>query len=484
MGGEAAGVVVEVGAGVTGLGVGDRVVGLVGGGFGPVAVAEEIGLVRVPDGWSFEEAATVPGAFLTAFYGLLDLAGLRSGGSVLVHAGAGGVGMAAIQVAQHLGVEVFATASEGKWDTLRSLGIAEDHIASSRTVEFEARFAGVTGGRGVDVVLNSLAGEFVDASARLLRPGGRFIEMGKLDIRDAESFPGLVYRAFDVMDPGPVRLREILAVLMELFEAGALRPLPVSAWDVRRGREAFRHMSQAKHVGKIVLTMPRRFDPDGTVLVTGGTGGLGAVFARHLVAGYGVRHLVLASRRGLDEPGATELHAELAGCGVRVSVVACDVADRDAAAALVASIPAEHPLTAVIHTAGVVDDGVIGSLTPQRLSAVLRPKVDGAWHLHELTRDLDLAAFVVFSSAAGTLGSAGQGNYAAANVFLDALAQHRQASGRAGVSLAWGLWAQDTGITGGLAEADWRRMARAGTPALSTRQGLASFDTAMSSTEP
>ncbi|HEX8005255.1 MAG TPA: SDR family NAD(P)-dependent oxidoreductase, partial [Trebonia sp.] len=344
-------------------------------------------------------------------------------------------------------------------------------------LEFEERF----GGRGIDVVLNSLTGEFIDASARLLRPGGRFIEMGKLDIRDQDQFPGLTYRWFDMLDAGPERLREILAELMELFAAGELRPLPVTAWDVRRGREAFRLMSQARHTGKIVLTMPRRWNPDGTVLITGGTGGLGALFARHLVAEHDVRHLLLVSRRGLEAAGARELERELAAQGAHVTVAACDMADRDAVAGLLAGIGTEHPLTAVIHAAGILDDGTIASLTPERLQSVLRPKVDAAWHLHELTADLDLAGFVVFSSVAGVMGTAGQGNYAAANVWLDGLMAHRRAQGLAGLSLAWGLWSQATGMTGGMSQADVQRMTAAGLLLITTEQGLALFDAALAS---
>ncbi|MEV4383940.1 acyltransferase domain-containing protein, partial [Streptosporangium sp. NPDC049644] len=306
MGGEAAGVVLEVGPGVEDLRPGDRVVCLTEGAFGPVATSTHV-LSKIPDGISFEQAATIPVTFLTAYYGLMDLAGLREGERLLVHAGTGGVGMAAIQLAQRLGVEVFATASPAKWEVLRSLGIPDDHIASSRSAEFEERFREVCGERGIDVVLNSLTGELIDASARLLRPGGRFVEMGKLDIRDQGQFPGLVYHWFDMLDAGFERLQQILAELMELFAAGELRPLPFTAWDVRRGREAFRFMSQARHTGKIVLTMPRAWEPEGTVLITGGTGGLGALFARHVVAERGVRHLLLTSRRGLDAPGALEL---------------------------------------------------------------------------------------------------------------------------------------------------------------------------------
>ncbi|WP_181468369.1 type I polyketide synthase [Streptomyces sp. Amel2xB2] len=226
------------------------------------------------------------------------------------------------------------------------------------------------------------------------------------------------------------------------------------------------------------------WDPDGTVLITGGTGGLGAELARHLVAVRGVRHLLLASRRGPDAPEALALRAELTAHGADVTVTACDTADRTAVDALVAGVPSRHPLTAVVHAAGVLDDGVVPSLTGERLDAVLRPKVDGAWNLHEATRGLPLAAFVTYSSVAGVMGAAGQANYAAANAFLDALAQYRTACGLPGQSLAWGPWAQETGgaraggLTRSLSEQDMRRMGRSGMPPLTTEEGLALFDAA------
>jgi malonyl CoA-acyl carrier protein transacylase len=482
-GSEAAGVVVETGPEATTLKPGDRVTGMLFGGFGPLGVVDERYLARIPDDWSWETAASVPLVFLTAYHALVDLAKIRPGERVLIHSGAGGVGMAAIGLAHHLGAEVFATASESKQDTLRSLGVAEDHIASSRTTEFERAFAEVCGGRGVDVVLNSLSGEFTDASLRLLEKGGRFLEMGKTDVRDPASLPGLSYQAFDLGWVDPDRIQHMLGELLGLFDANALRPLPVRRWDVRRAREAFRFMSLAKHVGKIVLTMPPRWDPDGTVLITGGTGGLAGELAKHLVADRGVRHLLLASRRGLDAPGAPELRDELAARGAEVTITACDIADRAAADGLVAAVPAGHPLTAVVHTAGVLDDGVVGSLTPERMDTVLRPKVDGAWNLHEATRDLGLAAFVVYSSVSGVLGSAGQANYAAGNVFLDALAQHRRGQGLPAQSLAWGAWEQSTGMTGTLDDRDLDRIGDSGMPPLPVERGLALFDTAVTTDE-
>ncbi|MFD4697914.1 type I polyketide synthase [Streptomyces niveus] len=224
-------------------------------------------------------------------------------------------------------------------------------------------------------------------------------------------------------------------------------------------------------------------DPAGTVLITGGTGALGRTVARHLVRTHGVRRLTLLSRRGPRAPGAGELVAELAVMGAETTVVKCDAADREALAGVLAGIPAEHPLTAVFHLAGVLDDAVVMSLTAERIDSVLRPKADAARHLHDLTRDLDLSAFVLFSSAAGTLGTPGQGAYAAANSFLDALAAHRRAQGLAAVSLAWGLWAQPEGMAGDLDEAHLRRIARAGMTPLTEQDALPLLDSACATGE-
>ncbi|MGW2397363.1 SDR family NAD(P)-dependent oxidoreductase [Kitasatospora sp. NPDC001664] len=483
IGAEAAGTVVETGPGVTRLAVGDRVAGLVQGTLGPVAVTDHRLLVKVPRSWSDAEAATVPVAFLTAHHGLYGLAGLKRGESVLVHAATGGVGQAAVQLARQGGAVVHGTASPAKWEVLRGLGVEEDRIASSRTLDFEAAFRSATEGRGVDVVLNALAGEFTDASLRLLAPGGRFVEMGKTDQRDpatvAAGHGGAAYLAFDLFDVHPDRIAEIFAELEGLFAAGELTPLPVLSQDVRQAPQALRRLSQARHTGKLALTLPRPLADRGTVLVTGGTGALGALVARRLVTHHGVRHLLLASRQGVNAPGAPELLAELARLGAVATATSADIGDPAAVEALVAAVPAEHPLTAVVHTAGVLDDTVLTSLTPERLRTVARPKAEGAWHLHRATEHLELAAFVLFSSAVALLGNPGQANYAAANAQLDALAQHRRVRGLPAASLAWGVWAEAGGMAAGLGAAESERLAATGLAPMTDEQGLALFDAAL-----
>ncbi|HEY2264150.1 MAG TPA: SDR family NAD(P)-dependent oxidoreductase, partial [Streptosporangiaceae bacterium] len=490
LGSEVAGLVLATGPGVTGLARGDRVAGLAEDGFGPVAVADARLLARIPDGWSFARAASVPVAFATAWYALAEVAGARPGQRLLVHAAAGGVGMAAVAVGQYLGLEVFATASPGKHAVLAGMGLDAAHVASSRDAGFEAAFAAATGGAGVDIVLNALAGELTDASLRLLPGGGTFIELGKTDVRDpaavARDHPGVGYWAFGLSEVSPVRLGQVLAQVVSLLAAGDLALPPVRCWDVRRAPEALRFMSQARHAGKLVLTIPP--DPAaprqaGTALVTGGTGTLGALVAGHLAATGRARTLVLVSRSGPAAPGAAALAASLAARGTAVRVTACDVASRSGLAAVLDRIRPSCPLTMVVHAAGLLDDAVTGSLTPVRVETVMGPKAEAARYLHELTAGADLEAFVLFSSVAAVVGSAGQGSYAAANAYLDALAAARRAAGLPAVSLAWGLWMYRSGIGRDLDRSRVAHIGSSGMTDLSAADGLALLDMALARDE-
>ncbi|WP_371675376.1 SDR family NAD(P)-dependent oxidoreductase [Streptomyces sp. NBC_01276] len=484
IGSEAAGIITETGPGVTRFTPGDRVFGLFPASIANTAVTDHRMATHTPHHLTHTQAATLPVVYLTAYYALHDLAHIQPGQKLLIHAATGGVGMAALQLARHWNIEVFATASPHKWPTLRAMGLDDDHIASSRTLDFEQHFLNTTHNTGVDVILDSLAGDFVDASLRLLPHGGHFLEMGKTDIRDpqtiARTHPGTTYQAFDLQaDTTPDHIQHMLTHLTHLLTQQAITPLPTTTWNTHQAPQALRHLRQARHTGKIALTHPTPLNPNGTILITGGTGTLGAHTARHLITHHNAKHIHLISRQGPHTPTAQQLHTELTNLGAHTTITACDTTDRDALARLLDGIPDEHPLTAVVHTAGVLDDTLLDGLTPERLHDVLRPKVDAAWNLHELTRHADLSAFVLFSSIAGTLGNAGQANYAAANTFLDALAEYRRSQGLPGSSLAWGLWDQSSGMTGALDETSRARIGRSGVAPMPVEEALALLDAAL-----
>ncbi|WP_274910692.1 SDR family NAD(P)-dependent oxidoreductase [Streptomyces sp. WZ-12] len=293
-------------------------------------------------------------------------------------------------------------------------------------------------------------------------------------VRSAQSEHPGSYLLLDLDPAGPAAAGDTVAPM----DLAALLAAGETQVALRGGAPTVARLTRATAAPATAAHPLRAWDRDGTVLITGGTGGLGGLLARHLVTGHGIKHLLLAGRRGPDAPGATALRDELAALGAEVTLAACDVADRTALDRLLAQLPQEHPLTAVVHTAGVLEDATLGTLTPAQLDTVLRPKVDAAWHLHRATRDLDLAGFVLYSSIAGITGGPGQGNYAAGNAFLDALAAHRAAQGLPGLSLAWGPWRKDVGMTGTLGAADLARLERSGQPPLAPEQGLALFDEA------
>ncbi|HHO51892.1 MAG TPA: SDR family NAD(P)-dependent oxidoreductase, partial [Deltaproteobacteria bacterium] len=418
--------------------------------------------------------ATIALAYLTSLYGLEEVAGVRSGERVLVHAATGGVGMAAVCVARSLGAEVLGTCSDAKRPLLRRMGV--EQLASSRDASF-------TELGPVDVVLNALTGELVDAGLQMLRPGGRFLEMGKRDLRDPEQlhqrFPHLRYLPFDLWDAGPERLAQLLQRLVSRVEDRTYPPLPTRSWPAILAPAALGHMARARHTGKLALRPVGQERTDGAWVITGGLGALGLILARWLIE-RGVRHLVLLGRRGAQTPGATEALAELSAGGAEVVARAVDVADEAALAEALEALPL--PLRGVVHAAGIVDDGLLADQTPERVAAVLAPKVAGAWNLHVLTQDADLDAFLVLSSASGTLGAAGQGPYAAANSFLDALVRSRRARGLPAQGLAFGPWA--VGMAGAVGDAVQQGWARAGLEPLSVERGLALLDAGWAHPQP
>ena len=489
MGSEIAGVVTETGPGVTGLAAGDRVLGLADGGFGPVAVTDARLLAPVPAGWSFAQAAAVPVAFPTAWYALVDLAGARPGQRLLVHAAAGGVGMAAVAIARHLGLEVYGTASPGKHAVLAGLGLDAAHVASSRTAEFEGEFLAATGGAGMDIVLNALAGELTDASLRLLPRGGTFVEMGKTDLRDpAQVAAGPSGRRptgrSSLAEAGPDRLGEILAQVTGLLAARGA------------GRAAGAGVGCAAGAGGVPVHVPgpahRQDRADhpagsggaarepGTVLVTGGTGTLGGLVAGHLAgdrAGRGSwcwpagparpRRAWPRWPRAWPRPGP--------GCRwPRVTPPTgprwpgCWPASRRAC-----------PLTGVVHAAGVLDDGVTGSLTPARVDAVMRPKADAAWHLHELTARRGPGRVRAVLLGRGDVRQRGAGELRGGERVPGRAG--RPAAGRRGCPRSrWrgGCGPMPARMTGHLGGGDRARMTRGGVAALSAAEGLALLDAA------
>ncbi|WP_420392341.1 type I polyketide synthase [Acuticoccus sp.] len=462
LGMECAGTVECVGDGVTDLAPGDPVLA-----FAPAAFASHVtvradAVVRRPDGLSAEAAATMPVAFLTAYYALVELARLEEGETVLVHGGAGGVGLAALQVARWRGARVFATAgSPEKRALLEALGA--ERVFSSRDLTFADEALGATGGTGVDVVLNSLAGEAMVRSLDALRPFGRFCELGKRDFYEDTRLGlrpfrrNLSYFGIDadqLLRHRPALARRLLADIVGMVEAGDLAPLPYRVFAADGVKDAFRLMQSAQHVGKIVVTAPSPpsaatarppiVDPKKAYLLVGGTSGFGFATARWLAA-RGARHLVLASRSGVGGDEVARAIDAMRADGVAVEVAVLDVTDAATVRGLVEKITAERPLGGVWHMAMVLDDALLGALDAARHEAVLAPKVLGAAALEAATADVALDHFVLYSSLTVAFGNPGQANYVAANAALEAVARRRRAEGRPALAVAWGA-ISDVGV--------------------------------------
>jgi len=460
LGDECSGRVISVGKAVTAFKPGDEVIASGAGCFRSHLTIPDACAIRKPARLSFEEAATIPVAFMTAWHALHNLGRIRRGESILIHSAAGGVGLAAMQIAKLAGAEIYATAgNKEKRKYLRRLGARQ--VFDSRTTAFAAQVRSATKGRGVDLVLNSLAGDAIAKGLSALAPGGRFLEIGKRDIYANTAIGLRPLRnnvSMHVIDMGQIlsgsrsEVQNLLQSVMKLFRSGALLPLPYSLLPFSRAAEAFRQMAQAKHIGKIVLSAKNdriepirklpleriEFSRKGSYLITGGLGGFGLEVARWLVS-RGARNLVLAGRSGASTPEARRAVAALRRKGVKVTVAKADISDASQVERLMRAIASgETPLRGIFHAAMVIDDGILTQLTPARFTRVLAPKAAGAWNLHQASLKLPLDYFVLFSSVSSLLGTPGQANYVAANCFLDALAHHRRALSLPALAINWG----------------------------------------------
>jgi len=493
LGSECAGRIVAVGDGVEGFRPGDLVIAAGDGAFASHMTTRAWFVAPWPLGWTAAEAACLPVVFVTAWYALSELGRLSGGERVLVHAAAGGVGMAAIQWAHHVGAEVFATAgTPEKRALVESLGVK--YVSDSRSLRFVDDVLRWTNGEGVDVVLNSLSGAFIPRSLELLREFGRFVELGVTDYqanRMLGTRPFLRNLSFSLLDlrglmsGRPARLQHMIQHVVGLANDGVFTPLPYRAFPISAVGDGFRFMATGQHTGKIVVTLA---DPqarvltcagviggaDATYVIAGGLGGLGLVLARWLVE-RGARHLVLIGRRGAEQRAQSEAMGRLAAAGAEVEIARGDIADRAFVARLFDDLQARgRSVRGIVHAAGVLDDALLEQQDGARLARVLAPKVAGAWNLHQQSTRWRLDFFVLYSSAASLVGSPGQSNYAAANAFLDALARHRRTNGLPGLSIAWGAFSEV-----GMAAAQQNRGGRLegrGVRSLTPDEGLAAFD--------
>ncbi|MYB56380.1 MAG: SDR family NAD(P)-dependent oxidoreductase [Gemmatimonadetes bacterium] len=483
LGREMCGYILEVGSDVSTISVGDHIVGLGFGAFGAQMVTREELVAPAPSGFSVTGLATVPSAFVSAALSF-ELSGLEAGDRVLIHAGSGGVGLAAIQLVQAAGAEVFATVSAPKQAYLRSLGV--EHIFDSRQTAFGEEILEATNGEGIDVVLNSLTGEgFIDASLSCLKHGGRFVELARRDILSEEEMAAVRPDvAYDILEldvlkkTDPAWVGRVLRDIMARLSSGELKTITHSRWPLAEAGAALSFMRAARHIGKIVVTTPPilkdKLRQDRTYLVTGGLGGIGCAVADWL-ADRGAGAIALNGRRAPD-PEAEEVIRRLRERGVTVQVEIADVTDAAAIDEMMARIDETlPPLGGVIHSVGVLSDGALTNQSWERFETVLWPKVLGAWHLHRATLDRDLDMFVLFSSRVGVMGNPGQANHASANAFLDQLAGHRRAMGLPGQAIAWGAWSEIGEAAEQRERIDQQRSALGGrwfTP----QQGIRAFD--------
>jgi acyl transferase domain-containing protein/NADPH:quinone reductase-like Zn-dependent oxidoreductase/NAD(P)-dependent dehydrogenase (short-subunit alcohol dehydrogenase family)/ubiquinone/menaquinone biosynthesis C-methylase UbiE/acyl carrier protein len=490
MGAECAGEIVAVGEGIGHFAIGDPVVAIAPGSFAGYVTTKADWVAPKPVRMSFDEAVTIPIAFITAQFTLNHLAKIKAGDRVLIHAAAGGVGLAAVTLAKRAGAEIFATAgSPEKRAFLKSLGVP--HVMDSRSLAFADEIMQITGGRGVDVVLNSLADRFVDRSFQVIGQGGRFLEIGKRGIwspeRAASLNRGIQYFIVDWSVDAknhPALIDTIFHELIASFERGEMESLPHRVFPLREAKTAFRYMAQGRHTGKVVIShgeMLRldqagsKFDSQGTYLISGGLHGLGLMTAQWL-AERGARHLVLTGRRAPDPEAAAALMT-MESQGICVRVAQADVSDAGAMKHLLEETrKTMPPLRGVFHSAGVLDDGILIQQSWGRFEKVFASKVTGSLLLHRLTMPDTLDFFVLYSSVAAIFGSPGQGNHVAANAFMDTLAAARTEAGLRGLSINWGAWEG----AGAAVDHDVTERAReAGYGVIDPRGGFMALETAL-----
>ena len=501
LGMELSGIVRSVGPGVDRLLPGMEVIAFAPACFSNQVITQASAVVRKPAGWSHEAAATIPTTFFTVYYALHHLARLQPGEKILIHGAAGGVGIAAIRLAQYLGAEIFATAgSDEKRQFVRQLGA--DHVLDSRSLDFADRIMEITGGKGIDVVLNSLAGEAINRNLRILRPFGRFLELGKRDFYENTRIGlrpfrnNITYYGIDadqLMSASPELTERLFNELMGLFEEGHLKPLPYRAFPAAEVVEAFRYMQQARQIGKIVVSFrdglplpdhiadqaptPRHpsLPADACYLITGGLSGFGLTTA-HWLAAKGAKNLVLVSRRGPTTEESAQGIAKLEALGVKVRALTCDITRRAEVATLFECIDNEMPpLRGIVHAAMVIDDGLLRNMQHENIERVFAPKILGAQHLDELSRNCPLDFFVLYSSATTVFGNPGQGNYVAANYFLEALAARRRQEGLPGLAACWGA-IDDVGFLSRNEEIKEALQSRMGGAALASANALDVLD--------
>lgn len=489
LGMECSGVVTRVGPAANRFRPGDRVIAFAPACFATHVTVAEKALAPLPSTVDLVAAATIPVTFLTAYYALVELAQLDEGETVLIHGGAGGVGLAALQIALSRGARVIATAGTADRRRLLSM-LGATHVLDSRSLAFADDVRRLTRGAGVDVVLNSLSGEAMERSLEILKPFGRFVELGKRDyyantqialrpFRQNLSYFGV--DADQLLTRRPKLTAKVFRELVEGFESGAFTALPYRVYPAEQATEAFRLMQQSGHVGKVLVRPPAVPEPvrpsaairaDATYLVAGGLGGFGAETARFLVE-RGARHVVLTSRSGIPGEAAAAAIEAMRAAGATVVTAAADLTKADAVAALLARIAAEMPpLRGILHTAMVIDDALFHNLDARRIEAVMAPKIAGAATLDRLSRGLDLDLFVLYSSATTLIGNPGQAAYVAANAYLEGLARARRGAGLPALAIAWGAIGDAGYLARNLATSDILAT-RLGKQTLSARAALA-----------